>query len=283
MPIRRLSLSLALLLAAAPVAAAGTLHAQTLRGSPGAVDRAYRQARSHDATFFSSGRAVRAAARRGELVRLSGNADYRVADASYPYALPATRLFVQRLAQQYHDACGERLVVTSATRPRSLRLMNSVEKTVHPAGMAVDLRRPAKPRCLSWLRRQLLAVEGEGVIDATEERFPPHFHVVVFPRPYTRYAGGTPAPAERTVRETSPTRRRAAARATSRAKRPGIARGSRVAASSSRTYRVRRGDSLWTIARRNNVSVERLRSANGIRSSQVRAGQVLRIPARAAR
>ena len=45
------------------------------------------------------------------------------------------------------------------------------------------------------------------------------------------------------------------------------------------TYTVRRGDTLWAIARRNNISVDRLKSANGIRSSHVRAGQVLKIPA----
>lgn len=265
MQIRRFAVSL--LLAVAPLAAAGAAHTQTLRGSPGAVDRAYRQARTHDATFYDSGRAVRAAARRGELVRLSGNADYRVANVSYPYTLPATRLFVQRLAKQYRARCGERLVVTSAVRPQSLRLMNSVEKTVHPAGLAVDLRRPARGACLAWLRQTLLAVEARGVIEATEERFPPHFHVVVFPRPYTRYAavGGAH------VEEDRPTRPRTAARASSRSTRS-------AASGSTRTYRVRRGDSLWTIARRNNVSVARLKSANGIRSSTVQPGQVLKIP-----
>lgn len=262
MQIRHIALSL--LLAAAPLVAAGTAHTQTLRGSPGAVDRAYRQARTHDATFYDSGRAVRAAARRGELVRLGGNADYRVANVSYPYVLPATRLFVQRLAKQYRARCGERLVVTSAVRPQSLRLMNSVEKTVHPAGLAVDLRRPARGACLAWLRQTLLAVEARGVIEATEERFPPHFHVVVFPRPYTRYAGAAGA---RVEESRTPTRRRTAARAPS---------------GSARTYRVRRGDTLWAIARRNNVSVARLKSANGIRSSTVQPGQVLKIP-RAAR
>ncbi len=45
-------------------------------------------------------------------------------------------------------------------------------------------------------------------------------------------------------------------------------------------YRVRSGDSLWTIARRHRVSVERLQAANDLRGSRVKPGQTLTIPAR---
>ncbi|HYH81205.1 MAG TPA: DUF5715 family protein, partial [Longimicrobium sp.] len=156
-------------LAAAVVLLADGAQAQTLKGSRGSVERMYNQARGQDLTFYRSGRGVRSAAAEGELVRLRGNEHYRVANASYPYALPTTRTFVQRLAAQYHEACGEKLVITSAVRPRSVRLRNSVTETVHPSGMAVDVRRPGRASCLRWLRRTLLDVEGEGVIEAIEE------------------------------------------------------------------------------------------------------------------
>src|SRR3954470_12086389 len=108
------------------LAAALALHAdaraQTLRGSRGSVERMYGQAQRQDLTFYRSGNGVRSAAAGGDLVRLRPNDDYRVAGASFAYALPTTRTFVQRLASQYRDVCGERLVVTSATRPRSMRL-----------------------------------------------------------------------------------------------------------------------------------------------------------------
>src|SRR4029079_7695397 len=147
--------------------------------------------------FYRSGRGVRNAAREGDLVRLSGNDNYRVAGASHAYGLPPTRPFVQRLAGQYRDACGEKLVVTSVTRPRSMRLRNSVTESVHPTGMAVDLRRPSRGRCLRWLRQTLLDVEGEGVIDATEEHYPPHSHVAVSPRQYATYVEGRGGPRHR--------------------------------------------------------------------------------------
>ncbi|HEU0051608.1 MAG TPA: LysM peptidoglycan-binding domain-containing protein, partial [Longimicrobium sp.] len=159
------------------------------------------------------------------------------------------------LAEQYRDACGEKLVITSAVRPSSLRLINSVDKTVHPAGIAVDIRKPRQGSCLRWLRETLLHVEGAGAIEATEERRPPHFHVAVFPSQYLAYIGRDA--------DTRP-------QVTRRASQP-----SRGAV----TYRVRQGDSLWAIARRHNTSVARLKEANDMRSSQVRPGQVIKIPA----
>lgn len=51
-----------------------------------------------------------------------------------------------------------------------------------------------------------------------------------------------------------------------------------TATAASTTYRVRRGDTLWSIAQRFNVSMEAIRSLNGLRGSAIRAGDVLRIP-----
>lgn len=62
---------------------------------------------------------MRRAARTGRFVRLPGNADYGLHAVGFPYVKPATRTFVERLAEQYRRACHERLVVTSAIRPDS--------------------------------------------------------------------------------------------------------------------------------------------------------------------
>jgi hypothetical protein len=248
-----------LAVAAALAASAAPLAAQTLRGSRGSVERMYGQARRQDLTFYRSPGGVRSAAAEGDLVRLRGNGDYRVAGASYAYGLPTTRTFVQRLASQYREACGERLVVTSATRPKSMRLRNSVTESVHPTGMAVDLRKPTRGSCLRWLRQTLLDIEGEGVIDATEERHPPHFHVAVFPRQYAAYVGG-----------------RTGARHSASLASSDDARPSRPVARA--VYQVREGDSLWTIARRHGVSVARIKEANDLRTSRLAIGQKIVIP-----
>jgi hypothetical protein len=270
--------SLAPLLAAVLLALPAALGAQTLRGSRATVDRTYRQAVKSDVPFYKSGRGVREAAAEGDLVRLPGNADYRTVGTAFPYTLPSTRLFVTRLARQYRQECGEKLVVTSATRPKSYRVPHSIDLSVHPAGMAVDLRRPTRRACVAWLRETLLSIEAAGAIDGTEEHHPPHFHVAVFPGPYRRYVarrGGEPSRA----RAEKPASRSAsaAARTTSRPAAP-----SRTAsASAGRAYRVRSGDTLWTIARRSGISVDRLREANGLGArATLQPGQKLLIPAR---
>lgn len=161
--------------------------AQSLRGSRASVDRMYRQARTERLSFFETPAGVRRQVAAERLVRLTPSASVKLHDVRYPYVRSATRTFVRRLGAQYRAACGEPLVVTSAVRPATLQPANSSERSVHPTGIAVDLRRPGKASCLRWLRSTLLSLEKAGVLEATEESSPAHFHVAVFPTPYERY------------------------------------------------------------------------------------------------
>lgn len=161
--------------------------AQSLRGSHASVSLMYRRAVRGGLDFYETTSDVKRAVVRGELVRLNGNSHYRLTSIDMPYVRPETKAFVLDLAADYHRVCGVPLVITSATRPISRRLANSSELSVHPTGMAVDLRKPAG-RCRTWLRRTLLAAERRGVIEATEERHPPHFHLAVLPSRYEKVA-----------------------------------------------------------------------------------------------
>jgi hypothetical protein len=232
-----------------PITLAAPAAAQSLRGSATTVESMYRQAIAHDLHFYQTASGIRRAAERGDFVALTGNADYRLVKVSHPYVLPVTRTFVHRLAAQYRAACGEQLVITSAVRPQSMRLINSVDRSVHPTGMAIDLRKPTNQRCLRWLRETLAMLDARDVVEAVEERRPPHFHVAVFPQSYRRYVGGGGAGTLRAA-----------------------------AASGERTYTVRRGDSLWSIARSTRTTVDELKSANDLSSSRIMAGQVLVLP-----
>jgi hypothetical protein len=175
------------------ILAAGTpvlLHAGevevTLRGSRASMLRQNGIARTEAFSFLRTPAQVRKYYEEGNLVELPGNDDYHVI-AGYPFARPVVRSLIERLASDYAAACGERLVVTSLTRPSTRQPANASPLSVHPAGMAVDLRVSARQECRGWLTAELLRLEEAGVLDATLERRPPHFHVAVFPRPWEQY------------------------------------------------------------------------------------------------
>jgi hypothetical protein len=158
----------------------------TLSGSPASMQRQNAIARGEAYTFLSTPIDVWGYVLSGNLVHLPGNDDYAVT-AGFPYARAFVRTFIERLAADYHAACGDRLVVTSLTRPSTQQPRNASPLSVHPAGMAVDLRVSPVPECRNWLVLELLELEELGVLDATLERNPPHFHVAVFPAQYRAY------------------------------------------------------------------------------------------------
>lgn len=240
--------------------------AQSLAGSKASMIRQGQQAHAHDYTYLRTSSEVQDFARRGLLVRLAGNSSYRVADVSFPYARPEVKTFIERLSSQYRGACGERLVVTSLTRPTTRQPHNASPLSVHPTGMAADLRISSRPACRAWIENTLLILEGQGVVEATRERHPPHYHVTLFPKPYMRYVAGRGGSGSADVEMAKVTR--------------ATASRSGVAVASSKRYKVGRGDSLWSIAQRHRTSVTSLKRANGMRSSRLKPGQMLAIPTR---
>lgn len=206
------------------------------------MDRQARAAKVHDFTYLANPTAVRRFVQKGWLVPVKANRHFDLAGVSFPYARPEVRTFVQRLALQHHDACGEKLVVTSLTRPRSHQPRNASPRSVHPTGMALDLRRSRHRSCRRWLESTLLSLEGKGVLEANYERFPPHYHVALFPQQYSAYLKG------------------------------------KASATDGGKYRVSPGDTLWRIAQRHRTTVSRLKAANGLRSNTIRPGQVLKVP-----
>jgi hypothetical protein len=243
--------------------------AQSLRGSTASVDRQNMMARQHDYTFLDTGERVRLFASQGRLVRVVPSADLALRGVSFAFARPEVELFVRRLGAQYRASCGEQLVVTSLTRPTSGQPANASDRSVHPTGMAVDLRTPRTARCRSWLEGVLLSLERSGVVEATLERHPVHYHVAVFPRQYAAYVEALLS------RQAAPTAAVVAARPTSEdaaVAAPDSAAEARLA------YRVRRGDSLWTIARTHGTTVEQLLAVNQLDGSRIFVGQVLDVP-----
>ena len=241
--IRNLARSATRALVALLALAAPAVEAASLSGSRSSVGRQNYQARRHDFTFIRTPSQVQRFVAKGYLVPVRGNADYALHGVSYPYARPEVKTFIERLSRQYRASCGEQLVVTSLTRPTTRQPRNASPLSVHPTGMALDLRRSWKYSCRRWLESTLLYLEGRGGLEAARGRRPPHYHVAVFPRQYAHYVAnlGNEEPSE---------------------------------------YYVVRGDTLYSIARRHAVTVGMVKRVNGLRGDRIYPGQVLKLPAR---
>lgn len=224
---------------------AGLAQAQTLKGSRNSMERQYQVAMANGYGFAQTARYVNEFVSAGDLVRVSGNRNFELHDVSYPYARAPVKSFIEQISAQYFAHCGEKLTVTSLTRPIDKQPNNAASDSVHPTGMAVDLRIPALGKCRTWLERTLLGMEAADVLDVTRERNPPHYHVAVFPE------------VVRALAETG--------------------------TSISSEYIVRRGDSLSRISTITGVSVAQLKANNGLRNDMIIAGQKLQVPAAASK
>ncbi|MGH7461253.1 MAG: DUF5715 family protein [Longimicrobiales bacterium] len=262
------------------LAGATVASAQSLRGSRAAMIRQNSIAQEEDLSFLRTAADVRRFVESGLLVPLRGSANYEVEDVSFPYARTAVKLFIERLSAQYRSACGEKLVVTSLTRPLSRQPRNSHELSVHPTGMAADLRVSRRSSCRRWLESTLKALEGERVLDATRERRPSHYHVAIFPEKYNRHvarlAGVTEADVVASTRSSGMKIATVDAGTNRASVLPLPVSAPRVSTETS--YTVRRGDSLWLIARRFGTSVSAIKEANQLARSMLQPGQKLTIP-----
>ncbi len=227
------------------------LHAQSLKGSKTVMERQNQMAVNYGYSFLKTPQQVRSFYENGYLVKVTDSSTMAIHNVSFPYARAEVKLFLERLSQQYLNACGEKLVVTSLTRPLDKQPGNASDDSVHPTGMAVDLRIPNKSKCRSWLQSTLLSLEKSDVLDVTRERYPPHFHVALFTKSYAEYVeamlNNQPKLVDVTKNYTD-------------------------------GYTVRRGDSLYLIAKRTDTTIESLRAANNMRGNLLQPGQVLIIP-----
>jgi hypothetical protein len=170
-----------LLVLLAPLASA---LAGGLGGSPASMEQQHAIAVESDYSFLREPADVEHLVELGRLVEVNSGDDYLLSDVSFPFARHEVRRFIESVAADYRDAFGMRLVVTSLTRPVAVQPANAHDLSVHPAGMAADLRVPASSAQREWLEARLLALEDAGAVDVTRERNPPHYHVAVFAEKY---------------------------------------------------------------------------------------------------
>ena len=216
--------------------------AQNLQATANSMALQKKQAERHGFEFFKTPEDVYRAVEQGQLTSVEGNEHFILKEVSFPFTRPEIKSFIELLAEKYHDACGEELVVTSLTRPKNRQPRNASKQSVHQAGMAIDMRRSWNRNCRRWMADTLITLEVNGVLDAMLEWHPQHFHVALFPSQYRQH-------------------------------------GAEILDSGERThYQVTRGDTLWKNAKRHNTDVLAVKEMNGLRSSRIYEGQVLRLP-----
>lgn len=224
------------------VGLAAPIGAQSLSGSWASMNKQVQEAARHDYTYIKNPSQLESFVEAGYLIRVPGNEHYYLKEVSFPYARQEVKEFVELVAEEYHRGCGEQLVVTSLTRPKNRQPRNASRRSVHPTGMALDLRRSWNAKCRRVLEQMLLKLEAYGVLEATMERHPYHYHIALFPRVFRE-------------------------------------RGADVLSDDFMgEYFVLRGDTLSKIARRYSTSVEMVKAVNGLRGTTIYPGQRLKIP-----
>lgn len=260
---------------------------EALVGSKASVEKMYDFAQRNRFPFYLTPTNVERAVETGRLVPLDGDSTYELTrGVGFSYSTREAKQFVTAFAPQYLHACGTPLTVTSAARPRSRQPRNANPHSVHPTGIAVDIRRPPPGPCLTWVRTALATLESKGIIEATEERHPVHLHLAVLAAPGARVVlpnlveGIAVAPRVPTVQVAAATPVASAPAGVASRGITSFSEGEVVApAGGMRSYVVRQGDTLYDIAMRMGVSVHAIADANDRRERAVlKPGTALVIP-----
>ena len=277
------SISLTVALAHLANAQRGPKEPLDLHGSKQSVEKMYVFAVSRHMPFYLTPTNVDRAIAEGRLVPLTGDSTYELTrGVGFSYATREAKQFVLAFAPQYLASCGVPLTVTSAARPMSRQPHNSNPHSVHPTGIAVDIRRPSAGPCLTWVRGALASLEEKGFVEATEEHHPVHLHVAVLVAPGTKVLLPNLVHTIVARQPIAPVATVPVALASSSGANAGKA--GQDATKAPRTYFVRQGDTLWDIAQRSGVTVSELTKANGkIVVSALRPGTTIVLPAHADR
>ena len=253
-----------------------------LHGSKQSVEKMYEFAMSRHMPFYLTPVNVDDAIAKGRLVALTGDSTYELTrGVGFAYSTREARQFVLAFAPQYLAACGVPLTVTSAARPMSNQPHNANPHSVHPTGIAVDIRRPAAGPCLTWVRGALATLEERGVVEATEEHHPVHLHVAVLVQPGAKVL--LPNLVKTVVARQVTTPPVPVATVAAAGGEVKLLAASASAAKGPHAYTVRQGDTMWDIANRNGVSMSDLKKANLHIASTLKPGITLMVPERESR
>lgn|SRR3989344_1257345 len=160
---------------------------ETLKGSRAAMNRENYMANRDGLSRISNDAVVKRMVNNSYLVKLSDCTTYDYdGKKEYSYTRPWTRVFVERLSDQFYRRFGRRLKITSAVRPISYqnalrkRNGNASKRSTHPTGATIDITyKGLNKKQKQWMRNTLSSCEWRGDIQATEESSQSCFHFFV--------------------------------------------------------------------------------------------------------
>ncbi len=224
---------------------------QSLRGSTASLDRQERAAQIHDFTYIASPGEVERFVKAGYLVQVRAKRGFRPERGILSFPSSGNPDLHSSACQSVSGGLwGE-----TGGNQHDPAPFSTARKCIRPAPF-IPPGWPstyggvtARPVDLGW-RVLFSHSRGPGCWRPLANSYPPHYHIALFPEPYARYVDDlSNQPAE-----------------------------TRVASADVVAYRVRRGDSLWDIAKSHGTSVDRLKQENDLKGSRIYAGQLLQVP-----
>ncbi len=181
--------------------AAGEAGATALRATQQSQVTQNRRADSDDLSRMRDVAMVRRFAKAGLLVPVPAQARHyylKEIPSSYSYLRPWSKLFLDRLSQQYYARFGRKLRVTSLVRTVGLqnalgeRNGNAADahgprRSSHLTGATLDISKATMSAAeQEWMRGVLASLKQRGYLYAVEENQQPTFHIMVY-RNYPQY------------------------------------------------------------------------------------------------
>ncbi len=173
---------------------------QNLKGAASSIVKENEKARVDGIEFIKDMNRLAEMVRDGKVVPLPESAFVKI-NPNIPserrYCLPETAKFLTEMAtaSKNYNSNFEPLMINSSVRPIDVQMElrkknpNAISNSTHPTGATVDIAYNANPHYkgmsgtqIHWTERYLTEKERSGLIQATEERNQPVFHVMVFKR-----------------------------------------------------------------------------------------------------
>lgn len=168
---------------------------QTLKGSPASLQKQNQEADRIGLTRIADDDELQLLKDHGLLIKIPKTTGIKIdrrLEERFHVVRPWTAKFLSDMGMEFKKRFKANLQVNSATRTavhqenlakrnKNAAPVTGETRSAHLTGAAIDLaKKPLTRKQRQWLRIELAALEKEGLIEATEERYQAVFHIMVF-------------------------------------------------------------------------------------------------------